>query len=154
MNAAPQSNPMIMMIDEIIRLGSRLRTIFAGSSAASGLTAMESMVLAAVVEARTPPTVPQIGRSLGHPRQVIQRAANELLGAGLLQLAPNPNHKRAPLLLATDAGEQRKQLANVHAAEAADALLQVIDAAKCERLAQELHELRGKIEAHLRSRNG
>lgn len=147
-------NPMIMMLDEIIRLGSRLRAVFAGSTAASGLSAMESTVLAAVTEARTPPTVPQIGRSLGHPRQVIQRAANELLAAGLIRTAPNPNHKRAPLLLSTEAGEQRKKLANDHAMQAADALLDVIDPVKCAQLAQELHELRGKIEAHLRSRNG
>lgn len=154
MTASDHSNPMIVMVDEIIRLGSRLRAVFAGSTAASGLSSMESMVLAAVTEAKAPPTVPQIGRSLGHPRQVIQRAANELLAAGLIQAAPNPNHKRAPLLLATSDGEKLKGRVDAHAAEAANALLAVVDAAKCERLAQELHELRGKIEAHLRSRNG
>lgn len=154
MSAAPQSNPMILMIDEVIRLGARLRTIFAGSTAATDLSAMETTVLTAVVEARTPPTVPQIGRSLGRPRQVIQRAANELLAAGFIRAAPNPDHKRAPLLLPTEEGEKLKRLADAHAVEAANALLEVVDADKCARLTQELRALRGEIEAHLRSRTG
>lgn len=152
MTARPQNHPMLLLSDEILRLNGRLKSVFAGSGAATGLPAMESTVLAAVVQARTPPTVPQIGRSLGHPRQVMQRAANALIATGLIKTAANPDHKRAPLLVATAAGEALKQEADARAIQAADALLQVVDEAKCQRLIEELRELRAEIEHHLRSK--
>lgn len=143
-------HPMIRLADELIRLNARLRTVFAGVTATTGLAAMELTVLTAVTEARAAPTVAQIGRSIGHPRQVIQRATNALLAAGLLETAANPNHKRAPILRATAAGRALKARADKLALESADAALRELDTAQCERLADELHDLRGRIEAHLR----
>ncbi|CAN7468810.1 helix-turn-helix domain-containing protein [Phenylobacterium sp. LjRoot219] len=147
------SNPMIQMIDEVIRLGARLRGVFATVTAAAGLSPMELTVLTAVAEARTPPTVPQIGRSLGHPRQVIQRAANALTDGGLIEPAANPHHKRAQVLRATAAGRKLKGEADARALAAADAAFPDVDASQCERLATELHALRTQIEAHLRARS-
>lgn len=147
------SNPMISMIDEVIRLGARLRGVFAGAIAATGLSPMELTVLTAVAEARTPPTVAQIGRSLGHPRQVIQRAANALIASGLIAPASNPHHKRAPVLHAAAAGRKLKGDADARALEAADAAFPDVDASQCQRLALELHALRTQIEAHLRARS-
>ena len=48
------------------------------------------LVLSAVAGALSPPTVPQIGRSLGHPRQVIQRIADALVARGLIGFEDNP----------------------------------------------------------------
>src|SRR5882724_3839651 len=96
--SAVARHPLVHLIDEVIRLRGRLQSLFAGVGAASGLAPMESTVLTAVVESHTTPTVSQIGRSLGHPRQVIQRAANNLIAARLLETTPNPGHKRAALL--------------------------------------------------------
>ena len=146
-------HPLVLLIDEIIRLRGRLQSVFADASAATGLPPMESMVLTAVVESQTPPTVPQIGRSLGHPRQVIQRAANNLITSKLLETAPNPHHKRAQLLHATAAGKKSYRDAEALGKHTANSLMRVLDFARCERLARELHELRGKLEAHLRSSN-
>lgn len=146
------SHPIILLIDEVLRLSPRLRTIFAGVTSAVGLSAMETTVLSAVIDARTAPTVPQIGRSLGHPRQVIQRAANALIEKGLIDTAPNPHHKRAPLLLPTERGCAVKREADQCAMAQADALLDSLDADKCIRLGRELRELRGEIEAYLRTR--
>lgn len=153
-DGAPQTNPAILMIDEVIRINGRLRSIFAGVNAATGLAPMESTVLTAVVQSRAPPTVPQIGRSLGHPRQVIQRAANALIGAGLIETAANPHHKRAPLLLATPAGLERKHQADAHASQAANALLEALGEDRCDRLTRDLRDMRTDIEAHLRARKG
>jgi len=114
---------------------------------------METMVLTAVVEAQRPPTVSQIGRSLGHPRQVVQRAANRLIEERLLEAAVNPEHKRAQLLHATDAGKQLYGDAEMLARKSADALARVLGLNECERLARDLHELRGRIEVHLRSQD-
>src|SRR6476619_7051571 len=90
---------LVGLVDEVLRLGGRLKSTFAGARRAAGLGESESMVLNAVVEADRAPTVSQIGRSLGQPRQIVQRAANALVEAGLIATAPNPDHKRAPLLL-------------------------------------------------------
>ena len=65
---------LVLLIDAMARLHGRLREAFSSARAASALSDMEHTVLVAVVEAQRAPTVPQIGRSLGHPRQVIQRA--------------------------------------------------------------------------------
>jgi DNA-binding MarR family transcriptional regulator len=150
---AGRDHPIIRMADELIRLNARLRSVFAEVTATAGLTPMELTVLTAVTEARTPPTVAQIGRSIGHPRQVIQRAANALVDAGLIAAAANPSHKRAPVLGATAAGLVLKTRTDALALEAADRLLSELAPADCDRLAGELHELRARIEAHLRARS-
>jgi len=113
---------------------------------------METTVLLSVAESGSAPTVPQIGRSLGHPRQVIQRAANALIAAGLLETMPNPDHKRAALLSVTDDGLSLKNRTSARAIKVGNELLKVVDPARCETVAQELHELRSDIEAFLRSR--
>ena len=152
-NPKSQRHPLILLIDEIVRLKGRLQSVFADASAAMGLSPLESMVLTAVVESQTPPTVSQIGRSLGHPRQVVQRAANSLMAAKLLAAAPNPHHKRAQLLQATVAGRKSYRDAETLGKRAANSLVRDLDLADCERLARDLHELRSKIEAYLRAKN-
>jgi DNA-binding MarR family transcriptional regulator len=144
-------NALVALIDELIRAHGRLKSIFTDVNAASGLSSMESTVLAAVVESVAAPTVAQIGRSLGYPRQVIQRAANTLIAAGLVETAPNPSHKRAMLLVATREGRSRKQQAETHAEDVIRPLLARLDAAKCRSVAEDLRELRSEIEAFLRS---
>ncbi len=151
LNVPGPRNAVVALIDELLRAHGRLKTFFASVNAATGLSSMESTVLTAVIESTIAPTVPQIGRSLGHPRQVIQRAANALIAAGLIETAPNPYHKRAPLLLPTRQGRVLKRKADARAAELTGALLRSIDAAKWRRVAGDLRELRGEIEAYLRS---
>ncbi len=141
---------MISLIDELLRLTSRVRSTFADATEISGLNAMQNTVLTAVVESQRPPTVPQIGRSLGHPRQVIQRAVNVLLDKGLIDTAANPDHKRAPLLVSTPEGDALKDRIDARAIEAADELMQVLDREKCDQLTRDLGQLRGDIEQFLR----
>jgi len=152
LHASRISNPLVRVIDEVVRLQGRFKSIFAGSNGVTGLPSMELTVLTAVVEATSPPTVPQIGRSLGRPRQVIQRATNALIEAGLIEAVPNPHHKRALLLLPTRRGKAVKRKADACALRAANAFLRRIDAARCGRLAEDLRELRGEIEAYLRAK--
>src|SRR5580698_9210713 len=103
------SNPVSELIGEVLRVGGPLTSAFAKVNAVAGLSPMETTVLATVVESPHAPTVPQIGRSLGHSRQIIQRAANSLMASGLIEKVPNPHHKLAPLLLPTRTGKKLKQ---------------------------------------------
>jgi len=52
-----------------------------------------------------PCTVPAIARRLGLTRQGVQRVADDLLAARLLQASSNPDHMRSPLLTLTNRGQ-------------------------------------------------
>lgn len=52
-------------------------------------------------------TVPAIARRLGLTRQSVQRVVNDLEGAGLVRLEPNPDHVRSPLVTLTAEGAHR-----------------------------------------------
>src|SRR5690606_37248532 len=101
--------PLVGLSDELIRLNGRLKSLYADARRDAGLGSSEMSVLNAVVEADRPPTVPQIGRSFGQPRQQVQRAANSLMAAGLIEALPNPDHKRAMLMRATESGVALKR---------------------------------------------
>lgn len=139
--------------DEVARLRGRMRALYADTRAESGLAEMELTVLTAVVNAADAPTVAQIGRSLGHPRQVVQRAANRLAELGLVAFADNPDHKRASLIVATDAGRTLKAVDHQRAQAVTNALLARIDSATFAAAASQLHAIRAGIEAYLRERD-
>ncbi|KTE44951.1 MULTISPECIES: MarR family winged helix-turn-helix transcriptional regulator [unclassified Sphingopyxis] len=138
--------------DEVARLRGRMRALFAETRAESGLPEMELMVLTAVVNAAASPTVAQIGRSLGHPRQVVQRAANRLAELGLIAFADNPEHKRASLIVATEAGRSLKAADHERAQAVTRAVMARIDAATFADAATRMHAIRTEIEAYLRER--
>ncbi|MFZ4604472.1 MAG: MarR family winged helix-turn-helix transcriptional regulator, partial [Caulobacterales bacterium] len=119
---------------------------------ATGLSEMEMTVLNGVVGADTPPTVPRIGRSLGHPRQVIQRAANALIAKGLIAALPNPDHKRAVLLGATPSGRALKRKADSHAARLAARVIEAASSSRMRLAAEVIRDLRFAIEAIARER--
>jgi DNA-binding MarR family transcriptional regulator len=108
-------------------------------------------VLNSVVEADRPPTVPQIGRSLGQPRQLIQRAANSLMDQGLIESEPNPDHKRAVLLLPTKRGTALKREMDARADAIADEVAGNIDGDLVRQAAALLREIRTELEARLRT---
>ena len=139
--------------DEISRLRGRMQALYADTRAKTGLSKMEMTVLTAVVNATRPPTVAKIGRSLGHPRQVVQRAAPRLAAAGLIIFADNPEHKRASLILPTDAGRKVKAADHQRAQAVTEAVLVRIDEAEFAKAANQLHAIRIEIENYLRETN-
>jgi len=148
---APQrlSGPLFVMIGEILLANGRIKSVFADAIAATGLTPMAYQSLIVISDAAAPSTVPALGRKLGHPRQVIQRAVNELLAAGLIETQPNPQHKRVRLLLLTEAGRDFKRASDVRVIATAKALLGHVDHERCRRIARELGALRQEIDAYL-----
>ena len=103
-DATPPTELMIDLIDEVIRGQTRIALVYELAGGAEELNRTGRAVLTAVVRAATPPTVPQIGRSLGYPRQTIQRQAEDLVRLGFIEFVDNPDHKRARRLIATPAG--------------------------------------------------
>lgn len=144
------NHPLIAMIDEITRMHGRVKTAFINSRDVTGLSEMEMTLLNAVAEAKNPPTVSQIGRSLGHPRQVIQRAANALIEKEMITSSQNPDHKRSPLLHATSAGRKLKDRANKMAHQTAESLIAKLDESDVRLVTAKLSDIRRKLEAQIR----
>lgn len=143
-------HPLVGLVDETSRLNGRLKSLFAASRQSIGLNESEIMVLNAVVEAERAPTVAQIARSLGHDRQLVQRAANSLKEAGLIETADNPDHKRAPLMQATDKGFALKRRADARAEEIAEELFPALDMGSVREAVEGLRGIRKQLEARLR----
>jgi DNA-binding MarR family transcriptional regulator len=143
-------HPLVGLSDELIRLNGRLKALFAQARRRGGLGDSEMSVLNAVVEAERPPTVPQIGRSFGSPRQLIQRAANSLAEQGLIEIAPNPDHKRAVLLRATAEGLALKREIDAEADGIAAAASAGLDTATVRAATANLRTIRKQLETELR----
>ena len=143
---------LVGLSDELIRLNGRLKSLFADARRPDGLGDSEMAVLNAVVEADRPPTVPQIGRSFGQPRQLVQRAANSLIEAGLIEAVPNPDHKRALLLIATAEGLARKRAIDARADAIAEDVAGTMDDETVRMVTDALCNIRQELEARLRTR--
>lgn len=147
-------NALIGLVDEVTRLNGRLKSTFAASRREAGLNESEMMVLNSVVEASRPPTVPQIGRSMGQPRQLVQRAANSLVEAGLIETTPNPDHKRAVLLRATGTGIALKREVDARAEAIAEELGAEMDLDATRAATLAVRAIRKQLEARLRGEDG
>jgi DNA-binding MarR family transcriptional regulator len=76
-------------------------------SADEGLTSARWQVLGAIVLAERPLTVPQIARRMGLTRQSVHATVNRLVRDGFLELAPNADHRRSPLVGLTTSGRAK-----------------------------------------------
>jgi DNA-binding MarR family transcriptional regulator len=138
---------LIDLIDEVVRLRGRVMAATSGFGESSGLSSAQMTVVTAVVNARRPPTVPQIARSLGLSRQAIQRVADTLVEAGLLSLADNPDHQRAKLLVATDRARRAQRDADRLSRSWAERVIRGMPTSDIDHATETLRELRTRIEA-------
>ena len=93
------------LILETFRLNGRLLTSGDRLIAPLGLTSARWQVLGAIHYAEAPQPVSWLARSMGLNRQGVQRVVNELEIEGLLAFRPNPNHRRAHLVVLTRKGK-------------------------------------------------
>ena len=140
----------IQLVDEIARARGRTDLAFRSIREAHDLTEVENVVLTAVTHAPRPSTVPQIGRSLGHPRQVIQRAADALAARGLIEWQDNPDHKRARLLIPTPQGTALREGDDAEGLRLATLLTEGIDPALIARAGADLRTIRMGLNENLR----
>jgi DNA-binding MarR family transcriptional regulator len=76
-------------------------------SADEGLTSARWQVLGAIALAERPLTVPQIARRMGLTRQSVHVTVNRLVRDGFLELGPNEDHRRSPLVGVTKQGSAK-----------------------------------------------
>jgi len=141
---------LIQLIDEVQRTKARLGTVAVDFNDPGGPTGLTMTILTAVTRALHPPTVPQIGRSLGYPRQTVQRHADQLVELGLIEAVENPDHKRAPRLMATEAGQALHARANARSLAWARTFTADIDPEKLATTVATLQTIRAKIERQAR----
>lgn len=134
------------LMSELFLLQGRFTSIFGGIREMANMSPVETLTLSAVISAKRPVTVPQIGRSLGHARQVVQRAANALERRGYLATQSNPGHKRAAFLVSTPAGLELQREFDVVADEILAILAADLDPAQVRSTHQGLIELRKVME--------
>ncbi|WP_328546810.1 MarR family winged helix-turn-helix transcriptional regulator [Streptomyces platensis] len=95
-----------LLYDVIRRLWPLHRTVVRAVErelADTGMTAGEHALLDAL-RTEGPRTVPQLARSMGLDRQPVQRWVNHAAELGLVVTAPNPAHRRSPLIRLTAEG--------------------------------------------------
>ena len=90
------------LIVATFRLNGRLMEVAQGLADEGGLTAARWQVLGGVLD--QPRSVADIGRLMGMSRQGVQRVADLLVEQGLAEYRANPAHRRAKLLVCTEAG--------------------------------------------------
>ncbi len=93
------------LILEVFRLNGRLLVAGDRLVAGLGLTSARWQVLGAIALSDRPQPVAWLARSMGLNRQGVQRIVNELHHEGVVELAPNPHHRRARLVLLTERGK-------------------------------------------------
>ena len=146
-------NPLVMLIEEAIRLRDSAQEILSVALEGPSLSRLEGLILLAITESDQPQTAPQVGRVLGHSRQVVQRAANHLVELGLLQKLPNPDHKTAHLLEVTDAGKQHHASTGNGMLTLVSTLFSEQEQQKCLRLSRDLRHIRNIIESYQTDQN-
>ncbi|MBR1223917.1 MULTISPECIES: MarR family winged helix-turn-helix transcriptional regulator [unclassified Bradyrhizobium] len=102
----PAGQALTGLILAIFRLNGRL--LLAGDRLVAGLelTSARWQVLGAIALAERPQPVAWLARNMGLNRQGVQRIVNEMRDEGLLELQPNPHHRRAHLVVLTKRGKE------------------------------------------------
>jgi DNA-binding MarR family transcriptional regulator len=101
----PAGQALTGLILAIFRLNGRL--LLTGDRLVAGLdlTSARWQVLGAIALAEQPQPVAWLARNMGLNRQGVQRIVNEMRDDGLLDIRPNPHHRRAHLVVLTRRGK-------------------------------------------------
>lgn len=112
-----------------------------------GLTSARWQVLGAIALAERPLTVPQVARRMGLTRQSVHTTVKRLVSDGLVELAPNADHRRSQLVRLTERGQGTYAAIDARQAVWVNGLAQGIGRSDLETAARVLHELCRRLEA-------
>lgn len=116
-------------------------------AAAEGLTSARWQVLGAISLAGRPLTVPQIARRMGLTRQSVHATVRRLIRERLVELAPNEDHRRSPIVNLTDAGRARYAAIDARQASWVNELAAGMRNSDLKDVARVLGELSRRLEA-------
>jgi DNA-binding MarR family transcriptional regulator len=122
--------------------------------ASEGLTSARWQVMGAIALAAHPLTVPQIARRMGITRQSVHATVKRLVADGLVELAPNVDHRRSQLVRLTELGNRRYAALDRQQAEWVNRLARGIERSELETTARVLAELSARLEDETQSARG
>ncbi|MDA7978007.1 MAG: MarR family transcriptional regulator [Pirellulales bacterium] len=91
-------------------------------------------------------TVSQIARRIGNTRQAVQRLANEMASAGIVEFFGNPDHKRSEKLRLTDEGRSIFRRINIRQKQWATSLGSRISSRRLRQTIRGLEQLAKSLE--------
>jgi DNA-binding MarR family transcriptional regulator len=118
-------------------------------AAEHGLTSARWQALGAIALAQRPLTVPQIARRMGLTRQSVHTTVNRLLADGMVELAPNADHRRSPLVDLTERGRTTYQAVDRKQAAWVNQLAAGLTRSDLDTAARVLGELSARLETDL-----
>jgi DNA-binding MarR family transcriptional regulator len=124
-----KGSALTALILKIFRLHGALLAAGDTLVAPLGLTSARWQVLGSIAALASPAPVAHIARDMGLTRQSVQRVADSLADAGLLEYRENPHHRRASLLILTEKGRHTFGLLVAAQVPWANALAQRLDVA-------------------------
>jgi DNA-binding MarR family transcriptional regulator len=111
-----------------------------------GLTSARWQVLGAIALSPVPLPVAHIARNMGLTRQSVQRVVDEMRADDLVRLEPNPHHRRAMLVMATERGDAAYRAASERQERWADDLLCGLPAEGFEAASALLREMQRRLD--------
>ncbi len=133
------------LIVEIFRVNGRLLAEGDRLVAGLGMTSARWQVLGAIALSPVPEPVARLARGMGLNRQGVQRIVNELAAEGFVEFQDNPHHRRARLVVLTDAGRNAYTAATALQVPWANALAKGIDLADIAIVARTLEVIRMRL---------
>jgi DNA-binding MarR family transcriptional regulator len=119
--------------------------------ASAGLTSARWQVMGAIALAERPLTVPQIARRMGLTRQSVHTTVKRLVADGLVELAPNADHRRSQLVRLTELGAGRYAALDRRQAGWVNQLARGLGRSELEATARVLDELSRRLEGESES---
>lgn len=134
------------LVIEVFRLNGDL--LAAGDALVGdlGLTSARWQVLGAIALSPVPLPVAHIARNMGLTRQAVQRLVDEMRADDLVRLEPNPHHRRAMLVVLTEAGESAYRAASTRQERWADTLASGLPAESFEAASELLREMQRRLD--------
>ncbi len=128
----PAGDAFSGLVIRVFRLSGMLADEGDALARPAGQTTARWQVLAAIED--EPRSVADIARALGLARQSVQRVADALESGGFVRYAANPRHRRARLVVPTDAGRDALRLIQAEQRPWADAIGSRVGSRDLERL--------------------
>ena len=116
-------------------------------SADEGLTSARWQAIGAIAMGGRPLTVPQIARRMGLTRQSVHATVNRLVHDGFLELVPNADHRRSPLVRLTKSGSGKYEAIDARQAAWINRFVRGIGIADLDTARRVLDELCQRLEA-------
>ena len=133
------------LVLEIFQFNGRLLAAGDSLSKPLGLTSSRWQVLGAIEDRPLP--VAQIARNMGLARQNVQRLANVLEAEGVLEYAPNPDHRRAQLVCLTGRGREAIKALDRLQELWANEMASTVRASEIQAALEVIRKLRSRLEA-------